>query len=388
MYSNTRFQQLLEVLPRSLIEKTSQRLQADRYDKTFSPYRHLVALIYAQLSGARSLREVETGFNAHTSHHYHLGVQPIKRSTLSDANQRRNPRLFQALTEHLMQHIHRKQRRELRELCYLLDSSPIQLKGRGFNWAEAAANYRTQGLKVHMMIEREGANPVYLNITDPRVNDISDALSLPLEAGACYVFDKGYYSFNWWHRIDEAGSQFVTRFKKNAGLIRIESLPVSGEGIVADERVMFKHRSNRAGHHNAYYGKALRRVTVEREGKPPLVLATNDLDSPAEVIAERYRQRWQIELFFKWIKQNLKVKQFLGRSRNAVVLQIYAAIISYLLVWIHKRRAGVSTSLHLLLTELRCTLLERIGTERQRWYRQQRRLRQTYIQENQHALAL
>ena len=388
MYSNTRFHQLLEVLPRALIDRISADLQASRYDKSFKPYDHLLALLYGQISGVRSLRELEAGFNAQAAHHYHLGTGPIRRATLSDANQRRNPALFKAVVEQLMGLVHRKQRRELAQLTYLLDSTPIQVKGPGLTWLEAYATSRNRGLKVHLMIEQQDHTPVYLNVTSPNVNDVVDARRLPLEPGATYVFDKGYCDYGWWQQIDEIGAIFVTRFKRNAAIRVVSQNRCDGEVILSDEAVEFSHRSNRAGHKNRYHGQRLRRIRVFREGKPPLILATNDLHSSAEAIAQLYRKRWQIELLFKWLKQNLKLKRFLGRSQNAVTLQIYAAIISYLLLWLYRaRQCAPNTSLHLLLVELRETLFTRLPTLAQQVYRRRRRERDELIQKNQYILS-
>ena len=389
MYSSTRFHQLLEALPRAFFDRTVAQLQGDRYDKTFKPHNHLIALLYGQLSGARSLRELATGFNAHAAHHYHLSTGSIRRSTLSDANQRRSPQIFKALVEQLMGQAHRKQRRQLSELTYLLDSTPIQLKQSGFDWAEAGATYRNKGLKVHLMINQQGQVPVYLHLTSPRVNDVVDARRLCLESGATYVFDKGYCDYGWWREIEDAGATFVTRFKQNAAVQVVAQRRPESELIVQDEQVAFRHKSNRGGQKNAYHGKPLRRLTVSREGKSPLVLATNDLHSPAEEIAELYRKRWQIELFFKWIKQNLKLKRFLGRSRNAVSLQIYAAIICYLLLWMYRsRRGSPGVSMHLLLVELRETLFTRLPTEAQRHYRRRRREVAELMGRSQYALPI
>ena len=388
MYSNTRFHQLLEALPRAFVDRMSTHLQADRYDKSFKPYDHLLTLLYGQISGARSLRELETAFNAQAAHHYHLGTKPIRRSTLSDANQRRNPTLFKSVTEYLMGRVHRKQRQELAELTYLLDSTPIQLTGRGFDWAEVGATYRNQGLKVHLMLEQHQHNPVYLNITSPNVNDIVDAHQIRLEAGAVYVFDKGYCDYGWWQQIEEAGATFVTRLKRNAAVDVVKSSPCQGGVILADEEITFRHRSNRSHHQNRLYGKTLRRIQVHRDDKSALILLTNDRGSSAEDIAELYRKRWQIELFFKWIKQNLKLKRFLGRSENAVILQIYTAIISYLLIWLYRKRwRGGTVSLHLLLVELRETLFNRLPTDQQRVYRRRRQEQANLIRKNQYALS-
>lgn len=389
VYSNTRFHQILEALPRGLVTRLSEQTQASRYDKSFKPYDHLVALLYGQFSGARSLRELESGLNAHAAHHYHLGISSVRRSTLADANSRRPATFFKELVEQLMNQAGRRQRQELRELVYLLDSTPIQLKGQGFDWTSISATHRTQGLKVHLMITQASQRPVYLNITDTNINDITDARQMTLTPGAVYVMDKGYCDYNWWRQIDEIGSRFVTRFKTNAGLDVVAQHTPEGKDILEDAHVMFRYASNRGHHRNTYHDKPLRRIKVAREGKAPLVLATNDITTPAAEIALLYKQRWQVELFFKWLKQNLKLKRFLGRSRNAVMVQIYAAIIGYLLLWLYRKRVTTAdTTLHLLLVEIRATLFQRVETERQRDYRQRRRERHQIMAQKQGRLAL
>ena len=181
----------------------------------------------------------------------------------------------------------------------------------------------------------------------------------------------------------------MTRLKHNATVQVVAQQGGGSELIQQDEQDTFRHKSNRGGQKNPYHGKPLRRLTVLRDGKSPLVLATNDLHSPAEEIAELYRKRWQIELFFKWIKQNLKLKRFLGRSRNAVSLQIYAAIICYLLLWLYRSEQGATgNSMHLLLVELRETLFTRLPTEVQRSYRRRRREVAELIGRSQHALPI
>ena len=388
MFNNTRFQQVLSPLPRQTLKSSVRRLEADRYSKSFTSSKHLIALIYGQMSGAKSLRELESAFNSQPSCHYHLGAKNIKKSTLADANKRRNPQVFRDVAEQLMATVHRSQRRQVREFLYLLDSTPIQLKDHGFEWANENATSRNRGFKLHLMINGRDHNPVYAHITDPNVNDITDAQRVPLERGATYVFDKGYNSYNWWRDIDEAGSHFITRFKKNVALSEVENLEVTSDEIETDQLVKLRHASNRAGHKNRYHGKILRRITVARPGKLPLLLATNNLSSPASEIAKLYRKRWDIELFFKWIKQNLKIKQFLGRNRNAVMLQIYAALITYLLLWLYRSQNGFDTSLHLLAVSLKGQLFNRLDTEYQRKRRRWRREQRQEIERRQYALPL
>lgn len=389
MYSNTAFQQILKAIPPTLTSQVAKQTQVGRYDKIFSAREHLIALLYAQISGAKSLREIEAGLNFQAEHHYHLGIHPIRRSTLSEANQRRDPAFFKALVDTLIGMCHRTQRKALKPFIHLLDSTPIQVKGRGSEWTKACANPHIQGLKAHIMIDPEHAQPVYMEVTDANVSDLTAAKQIPLRANTYYVVDRGYVNYQWWHQIESAGAWFVTRFKTNSALLTVHQNPVQGEPILEDAVVKFRHNSNRAGHKNLYYNTPLRRVKVQREGKKPLVLATNDMHSQAADIAALYKQRWQVELFFKWIKQHLNIKRFIGQSKNAVMIQIYVAIIAYLLLWIYKQQQrNDAVSLHLLLVELTCSLFQRVETRQQHQARRRRTQLQAEFDERQGKLAL
>jgi len=385
MYSKSLFSHLLAHLPQSLIYKATHLFNAERYDKSFKVRDHLTALLFGQFARLQSLRDLVTTFNSHPHAHYHLGMRVLSRSTLSDANQRRNPDTFRFIVEQLMASIHRKQRQQLGSLLTLIDSTPIHLSGHGFEWTGSSATQRTKGLKVHMAIDSYQSIPSFLQITDPNINDITPAKLMTLEANTTYVFDKGYYDYSWWHRIDQANAHFVTRFKKHAGVDVINRASTSSKDIIADETVLFR-RTRRS---NAYRKQPLRRITVIREGKTPLVLATNDFERSAEEIAGLYKQRWKIELFFKWLKQHLKIKRFMGRSRNAVLLQIYAAIIGYLLLWLHRQATKQTHStLHDHCLRVTANLMTPVLTTYQR-ERQKFRLEKTLeIKRRQYALTL
>jgi IS4 transposase len=347
--------------------------QADKHSKGFGCWDQLVAMVYAQLSGASSLRVLEAGFNSQRTHHYHLGTSPIRRSTLADANSKRKTDVFADAARLLMSKAKRQLRREGDALLYLLDSTSITLKGPGFDsWARESRTRNTQGIKLHVLYAGNEAVPVQHSLTPPNVNDIDEGVKLPIESGAVYVFDKGYCDYNWWNRIDAARAIFVTRFKRNASL-KVECsvpVPVQDAGIVlCDEIVRFANKHPRGGRKN-HYQQALRRVTVARpEHDRPLVLATNDLASPAAVIAQRYKDRWGIELFFKWIKQHLRIKSFLGRSENAVRMQILTALIAYLLLALYRQMHGATGSLWALLAEVRSTLFQRPTVESEMYRR-------------------
>lgn len=311
---------LLQEVPRGCFEQIVQARRADRRSRRFDSWDHLVAMIYAQISDAPSLRTLEVGFNRHRTHHYHLGTSALHRSTLAEANAQRDPVIFTDLAKVLMAQVGRGLRRESNELLYLLDSTSFTLKGYGFDtWTASKATGRTQGLKLHVLYGAREGTPFQIDISEANLNDVNHGRSLPIQPGARYVFDKGYCDFNWWHRMDQQGARFVTRFKRNVALDVIKQRPtdeaVSGM-ILRDEVVRFRNRYPGGGRIN-HYDKPLRRIEVARRGHATtLVLATNDLTSPAHIIAAQYKARWDIELFFKWIKQHLKLTRFLGAMKG------------------------------------------------------------------------
>jgi IS4 transposase len=363
MFSITTFGQLLKGLPRGTFDKLVAKHHADKHCKRFNHWKHLVTMMYAQLSGTASLRTLEAAFNSQRAHHHHLGADRIRRTTLAEANENRPDTVFAETAGWLMNQLSGELRKETRDLLYLLDSTSITLKGRDFDrWTQTTKTRRTQGIKLHVLLNGHHAVPVWQAMSAPNVNDVELAHAVSFEAGAMYVFDKGYCDYNLWHRIAASKARFVTRFKTNAAVTveRERKIPRAAKGIVIrDEIVRFKYKRQTKGRINLY-DKVLRRITVERPDKPtPLVLATNDLTSSALELAQRYRERWGIELFFKWIKQHLKIKHFLGRSENAVRIQLLTALISYLLVAILRRKNAVTSSMWEYLCELRATLLQR-----------------------------
>ena len=377
MFRISRIQELLKEVPRGAFDRLAREHGADKYSKSFSAWDQLVAMVYAQLSGSVSLREIEAGFNAQRTHHYHLGTHELRRTTLADANARRKPEVFADTARSLMGQVGRKVRGSCQDLLYLLDSTQVSLKGRGFDeWAGATRVRSGQGLKLHLLLEANTQAPSWHSITAMNVNDRNEGVRVPIEPGATYVFDKAYCDFNWWHEIDKRGAYFVTRFKRNVAL-RVkqdrEVPPEAAACVLKDQIVQFAHLNPGGGRRNRYAGE-LRRVEVAREGDTPLVFATNDLESPASEIARLYKDRWQVELFFKWIKQHLNIKRFCGRSENAVRIQVLTALISYLLLTLYRQAHGVTKSLWDLLSELRATLFQRPSVEAAQYRRRRQQL--------------
>jgi putative transposase len=378
MYSNTLFSELVKLIDRSEFSKMVNGHASDKYSKGFGSWQHVMAMLLCQFSGVSSLREAEIVHGNHSSFHYHLNLPALKRSTLSKSNNTRTPGLFRDLAMQLMGRC-RALNSELGSVLRLIDSSPIIYKGRNNQWTKETSCHRIEGLKLHLSIEPDGNALDYLNITDSRVNDISDAVGMPLEAGKIYVFDKGYCDYNWWRNIAAAGSIFVTRLKYNAAYKMVKQHAISTENtgfILSDQTIELTNKSPRGGKKNTLAGIALRLIEVARpDGKKPLMIVCNDLEQAAEIIAGYYKTRWQIELFFKWIKRYLKVKTFLGESKNSIKIQLYCAIIAYLLMWMwHKLsdcalRAGTQSRVF-----IQTKLFDRIGSED---YSRKRRLNNT-----------
>jgi hypothetical protein len=327
-YCDSILGRLLKILPRPVFNNIVQRHGGDRYTKSFDAWRHLVSLIYAQLSGATSLRSLEAGWNAHAHHHYHLGSGPVARSTLADANRRREPELFAEAFAWLSCRAGSRLKREGDAVVRLIDATPIPLDEL-FAWADW--NGRTRGLKLHVVYNPASDHPMRIEITPATVNDVTVGRSLPIEPGATYVFDKAYVDYSWWTRLDASGCRFVTRPKTNVPFTALKTLAspdTAGDGfiVIRDEIVTLASRG--AGRLEF----PLRRLTVDIHDGRQLILLCNDLDASANEIAALYKQRWDIELLFRWIKQHLKIRAFLGRSENAVRLQIIAAMITFLLL--------------------------------------------------------
>jgi IS4 transposase len=270
-------------------------------------------------------------------------------------------------------------RKEGVALLQLLDSTSITLKGAGFDhWTAPTRTRHTQGMKLHVSYGVHEQAPLECLMSAPNLNDLEYARALPLQAGTTYVFDKAYCDYRWWWAMTQNKVRFVSRFKRNARLSvhRHRSLPKGAQGVILkDQQVYLSNKHPGAGRRNPYT-LPLRRIEVAREGKAPLVLVTNDLKSSALHIAQLYKARWQIELFFKWIKQHLRIKRFLGRSENAVRIQILSALIAYLLARLDAQASGTTKSLWLHLSELRSTLFQRPQGElhRHRRWREQRTL--------------
>jgi putative transposase len=334
-YSDSILGSILKPISRRRFDRLVEREDGNAYDKTFDSWSHLVALIYAQLSGLGSLRGLETSWNANAHLHYHLGVSKLARSTLSDANERRPPSIFQETFSQLSGLADRLVRQEGGEMVRLIDATPVPL-GRVVDWAKR--NGRIRGLKMHVVYDPAADNPTFVDISHANVNDIEIGRMVPLEAGCTYVFDKGYCRYDWWISIGQAGACFVTRMKTSARFRAHSWRTVSkakGDGftILDDAEVKLTSKGN------SKLDIPMRRIRLKRDNGTKIVLLTNDLTRSAVQIAALYKARWQIELLFRWIKQHLKIRSFLGRNPNAIRLQLLAAMIAYVLLRIAARQS-------------------------------------------------
>ncbi len=367
-FMRSAFAQLLEPLDRRVVSRAVRAHDGDRGvgtgEKAWTCERHLKALLFAQFAGLDSLRQIETGLGAQSASFYHLNLRAPCRSTLSDANRARPWQVFRDIAAALVPVAAGRLREEADALIRLLDSTPIPLKGAAFEWAEA--NARTRGLKLHVVYDPRQRRPNWFEVSSAKIDDVVAGRGVPLEAGATYVFDKGYTDYRWWAEIIEAKAFFITRRKKNAHRREVAERPVpsadQAAGVLADRTLKIGHRRPHAGSpKNPLFDTTLREIVVARPDKQePLALLTNDLDRPAAEIARLYKERWEIELLFKWIKQNLDLESFLGRSENAVRLQIYVALIAFMLLRIlhHTAARAFTAGTALLLTQLKIALFQ------------------------------
>jgi putative transposase len=336
------FSKLLEPINRRQFQKIVARHDGDRYDKTFKSWDHLVALIFAQFSACEGLRGLRMNWNANSQHHYHLACGPLSPSTLSDAGKRRPVAVFAEAFALVADQLDRQTRREGQQMLRLIDSTPIPL-GKLCAWAKS--NGRIKGMKMHVVYDPNADCPRILDITNANVNDAQIGRTIAIEAGASYVFDKGYCHYGWWRAIAAAAATFVTRPKSNMKLklIRVRRrAEAEGDGftLLEDARVSLASKGD------STLPIPLRRVTIKRhETGETLTLLTNDMKRSALAIADLYKGRWRIELLFRWIKQHLKIRKFLGNNDNAIRLQLFAAMIAYALLRIAARALRIKIPL-------------------------------------------
>ena len=352
------FAQFLRLLPRYEFQRIVDKYQGDYRTKHFKCWHQLVCMMFAHIRQENSLRDIDIALNAHARKLYHIGIQQCPKSTLADANERRDYRIYEEFAKSLMhqarrEYAHTRLAMDVDNAVYALDASVIDLTLSLFPWAKFR---KTKGaIKLHAMIDLRGNIPAFLTITDGKVHDVKAAPQVPIEAEGIYVVDRGYVNFAWLWSIHQTHAFFVTRLKTSIKWTRVVSHPVNKSlGLRSDQEILVA--STRL---NKLYPERLRKVSFrdETQGRT-LVFLTNNFTLPAETIAALYKARWEIELFFKWIKQNLRVKTFYGTSPNSVKTQIWIAMIVYLVLAILKQRYQLQTSLSKLLHFLEVNLFE------------------------------
>jgi len=326
---NSVFHELLKRVPWSAFERLVDEHGADKHVRRLSTKSQFIALLYGQLAGAVSLREIVGGLESQSARLYHVGAKPASRSTLADANRLRPNAVFAGLFAQMVAAAGRGLRRAMGEATYLIDSTALRLSGAGAQWARFS--HHACGIKAHIIYDADAERPIYAAVSAANVNDITIAKAMPIERGATYVFDLGYYDFGWWASMDKAGCRIVTRFKSHTPLIVTREQAVDATGPVLSDRIGLLPARQAKNRKNPF-SDPVREITVTLETGKVLRILTNDLDAPAGEIAALYKRRWAIELFFRWIKQTLKIRHFLGNSENAVRIQIAVALIAYLIL--------------------------------------------------------
>jgi IS4 transposase len=328
-HQNSVFHSVLKHVPWHRLDRLVDEQGSDKHVRALTTKHQLIALIYAQLSGAQSLREIEAALESHASKLYHLGGTQVSRSTLADANAQRPWQVFSGLFAHLTGQAMRGLRRKTGEAVHLIDATGLRLSALSNDWAQFSTGIC--GAKLHVVYDPDADCPIYAAVTPANVNDITAAKAMPIKPGATYVFDLGYYDYNWWAELDTAGCRIVTRLKVNTKLsVVAENAVAPGSNILSDRIGHLPQRMAR-NRNNPFYNP-VREVRVRITTGKILRILTNDLDTSARQIADLYKRRWQIELFFRWVKQTLKIRHFLGRSENAVRIQIAVALIAFLLL--------------------------------------------------------
>ena len=356
----TIFSQLMDFLPMYEFQKCVERYNGNYKMKSFSCWDQFLCLAFAQLTYRESLRDIEACLRAHQTKLYHMGFRgQVSRNTLANANQVRDWRIYADFAQTLIHiarplYVNEDFGLDLQEVVYALDSTTIDLCLTLFPWAKFRK--RKGAVKLHTLLDLRGSIPTLIYITHGKVHDIKFLDHLCIEPGAIYLMDRGYLDFARLYKIHQSMGFFVTRTKRNFNFKRLYSHPVDkSSGLQCDQTIVVINFYAKKD-----YPEKLRRVRFfDIERNKHLVFLTNNFSLPALIIAELYRCRWQVELFFKWIKQHLRIKAFYGTSVNAVKTQIWTSISIYVLVAIIKKRLNLDQSLYTILQILSVTLFEK-----------------------------
>lgn len=354
----TVFSELLKLCPRYQFDKAVERYEGDRYVKSFSTWQQFITILYSQVKQKDSLRDIESGLLAQSSRLYHLGLTSVRRSTLSDANSGRDYRIFESLFYHILsrcQGLTPKHRFRFKNPLYSIDSTTVDLCLSAFPWAKFR---KAKGaIKMHCLYNHSGALPSFMVVTDGKKHDVRVVKenSFPMSPDSIVSVDKAYIDYNWLNSLNKNKVWFVTRAKSNIDCTVTGQHRGAGKGVRSDQTIRLNGPRSKE-----LYPDELRLIKFhDEETDKTLVFLTNNFKLAASTVAQIYKSRWQIELFFKWIKQNLKIKSFLGTSKNAVMTQIWVAMCYYLLLTYIKYQARYAGSLLELSRVIRETLFDR-----------------------------
>lgn len=356
------FSQLISYLPKYEFNKCVMKYRGNYKIKSFSCWDQFLCMAFAQITYRESLREIVTCLRAFDSKLYHMGFRgKISKSTLADANENRDWRIYADFAQIIIDHARRlyhdeKLAFELNETVYALDSTTIDLCLSLFPWAKF--RHRKGAIKLHTLMDLRGNIPSFIRITDGKVHDVKILDELIPEAGSFYILDRGYLDFHRLYLLHQCSSFFVIRAKTNLDFQRLYSHPIDKScGLICDQTIKL------AGFYSSKeYPDKLRRIKyIDREQNKKLTFLTNNFKLPAITIAQTYKARWQIELFFKWIKQHLRIKSFFGTSENAVKTQIWIAICTYVLIAAVKKQLKINITLYTFLQILSISVFEKVN---------------------------
>jgi len=356
------FSQLMDVIPKYKFRKIVDRYNGDYRVRKFTCWTQLLCMCFGQLTFRDSLRDLTSTLNALGSRRYHLGIKhKVPMSTISDANATRSWLIYHDLAMMLIHtarqacSINDEDLESASQEIYALDSTTIDLCLSLFPWAEFREH--KAAIKLHTLMDLEGSIPTFIHITDGRTHDVNVLDMLPVTAGGIYIMDRAYLDFQRLYTLHQAGGQFVVRAKKNLQFYRKSSTPVDTDlGLRCDQSIRLTGQQSKKR-----YPEDLRRVRIiDPENDQNIVLLTNVFDCDTAQISSYYKQRWQIEIFFKWVKQNLRIKAFYGQNINAVKTQIWTAICTYLIILIVHKTNHINVKLHTMMQVLSVAILERM----------------------------
>jgi hypothetical protein len=359
-HCNTLFHSMLNFIPRHQFAALENQHSTGRKSRKFSRWNQFTHLMFMQLTGRASLRDGIQSMNSRAKDLYHLGAKPVARATFADANNMRPASFYQALFEKMYQRcriVSPKHKFKFKNKLYSLDASVIDLSLGAFPWASFR---RTKSaVKIHTLLDHCGFLPAFVSITDGKIHESKVAKSISLAKGSIVVEDRAYTDYKWFCQLQENGIFFVTRQKTNAVYRVTERRQVNkNQGLCSDQTIVLTGSKGHLCPH------PLRRIGYrDSETKNHYVFLTNNFKLSAKTIADIYKERWQIEIFFRWIKQNLKIKAFVGNSRNALMTQIYVALIAYLLLCMFKYLSKLPVGLQNLIRVIQLNLFRRCSLE-------------------------